>query len=332
MTGNALNRPPVEVGEVIATGWNLYRRNFSQYALVALKAYLWLFVPTVIVTVASSLSAPIAGLPDQYAGLGLLLFVAFMVGYVVCAARYFGWITGISRLAYQVLRGAVDEREALRFTRSRQYSLLWENLLKVLIFLIPGLVWLITIGIIVAGSGLTPEMLAQPERIDLAIVGRIILISLPVSLIFIVFIAWLGLRTMLADQALAVEPESGAIASIGRSWKLVKGSVLRSFFVAFVAYLFIVPVSVFLSIFGQALGASIFAIAPPEEVVINSFGDALPYIGIAVISTIFSTLAGVVTMPLWQTMATTLYVRLVEKLTGEKLATAGGSERAMADS
>ena len=319
MTGNALNRPPIEVGEIIATGWNLYRRHFSQYALVALKAYLWLFVPTVIVTVVSSLSAPMAELPDRYAGLGLLAFVAFMVGYIICAAKYFGWVTGISRLAYQALRGAVDEREALRFTRSRQYSLLGANVLKVLIFLLPGIAWLLAIGVIVAGSGLTPEMLAQPERIDLAIVGRIILISLPVSLIFLALIAWLGLRTMVADQALAIEQESGTSASIGRSWKLVKGSVLRSFFVAFVAYLFIIPVSILLSILGQALSVSIFTIAPPEEVVINSFADTLPYIGIAVISTIFSTLAGVVTMPLWQTMATTLYVRLVEKFTGEKL-------------
>ena len=320
MTSDSLNRPPIEVGGIVATGWNLYRKHFSQYALIALRGHLWLFIPATIGTLVGNLGAQ---LPDRYVGLSLLLAVAFIVFYIICGAKYFGWVTGVSRLAYQNLRGTVDEREALRFTRSRQYPLLGTNLLKGLILTIPTIVWLIAVGIIAGRSGLTFEMLEQPELIDPAVVGRIILISLPVSLIFLVLVVWLGLRTMLADQSLAIEQESDAISAIGRSWKLVKGSVLRSFLVVFVAYLFILPVSFLLSTFGQAISVSLFNVVPPEEVVLNSVGDALPYVGAAVVLTIFSTLAGVITVPLWQTMATTLYVRLVEKLMGESLAADG---------
>ena len=229
MTTNDLNRP-IETGEILSGGWRLYRQNFSQYCLIALKAYLWIFVPTVIATVGSALAPQLTRLPGRYAGGVVLASVVFAVVYIICAAKYLGWVTGISRLAYQALRGEVDEREALRFTRSRQFSLLWENVLRVLIFLIPFLGFGLAIGLIIATSGITGEMLARPEQINPAIIGRIILFSLPISLIFLLFITWLGLRTMLADQALAIEQNSGAADSIGRSWQLVKGSCTALFF------------------------------------------------------------------------------------------------------
>ncbi|MGB3300719.1 MAG: glycerophosphoryl diester phosphodiesterase membrane domain-containing protein [Phormidesmis sp.] len=310
---------PIETGSIIATGWRLYRTNFARYVLIALKASLWLLLPLFLVSPISWLLT--AQNAADYAGLlALLIPILFVLG-LLCYAEYLGLSTGISRLAYQSLGrdvgdGAAEtELEALRFTRSRKYSLLWENILRGLIFFLAYAVFfvvaliLVVIAIAVSGSGLAdgdPSTIFSP--VGLAI-GLLFAIG---TLVFICFFIWLAMRLMLADQPLAIEPGSSATQAIKRSWTLVEGNVLRSLLVMIVTYLIVIPVVFVSSIIGQLIAYQLLnlAIAPPPGETVGSLAEGLPIFIGAAVSGIVSTFGSAVMLPLWHTMLTALYVQL----------------------
>ncbi len=310
----SLSREPIEVGRIFATGWRLYRSNFSQYGLIALKASLWLFLPLLLfLPIRVLLTAK--NIAD-YAGLLALLIPAWLVVGLLCYAEYLGLATGISRLVYQSLSHADEsEREALRFTRSRKYSLLWENVLRGLIFFSAYFVFLVIAVILVIiaiaishsnlGSG-DPSAFLSPAGL---IVGLLFAVG---TLVFIGFFIWLALRLMLADQPLAIEQDSGAAKAIGRSWTLMKGNVLRSLLLMFMAYILVVPIVLVSSLVGQLIAYRLFGFAPLPDPggTIASFAEVLPFLAGAVVSAIISTLGSIITLPLWSTLLTALYFEL----------------------
>ncbi|MEI6063817.1 MAG: hypothetical protein WCQ26_04435 [Pseudanabaena sp. ELA748] len=46
---------PLSIGNVVSTGLVLYRSNLKTYFLIALRAYLWISLPLIILGIASSL-------------------------------------------------------------------------------------------------------------------------------------------------------------------------------------------------------------------------------------------------------------------------------------
>lgn len=314
---------PIETGSIIATGWRLYRANFSQYVLIALKASLWLLLPLFLVSPISWLLT--AQNAADYAGLLALFIPALLISGLLCYAEYLGLSAGISRLAYQSLshaEGAAEanganetEREALRFTRSRKYSLLWENILRGLMFSLAYAVFfivaliLVVIAIAISGSGLAdgdPSRFFSPMGLA---VGLLFAVG---TLAFICFFIWLAVRLVLADQPLAIEQNSGATQAIRRSWTLVEGNVLRSLLVMIVTYLIVIPVVLISSLAGQLIAYRLlnFAIAPPPGETVGSLAEGLPIFIGAAVSGIVSTFGSAVMLPLWHTMLTALYVQL----------------------
>ena len=307
------SREPIEVGRIFATGWGLYRSHFSQYGLIALKASLWLFLPLLLfLPIRVLLTARNIG---DYAGLLALLVPALLVVGLLCYAEYLGLATGISRLVYQSLSHADEsEREALRFTRSRRYSLLWENVLRGLIFFLAYLVFLIiAVVFIVVAIALSRSNLGGDPSAFFSPAGLIVGLLFAVgTLVFIGFFIWLALRLVLADQPLAIEQDSGTAKAIGRSWTLMKGNVLRSLLLMIMAYIIVLPVVLVSSVIGQLIAYRLFGLAPLPEPgrTIASFAEVLPFLAGAVISAIVSTLGSIITLPLWSTLLTALYFEL----------------------
>lgn len=315
MTTNSANEPanePIDVGNIIATGWKLYTANFSQYSLISLKANLWMFVPLVLFSLINIITPLMAVNPSDYIGFLALLVPAFVVTGILCWAQYLGLSTGISRLAYQSLSGVTEtERDALRFTRSRRYSLLWQAILRSLILMAAYFVFVVIAAILIAiavavGYG------AQGN-------GSLSLVSLVIGLLivvgvfaFVCFFVWLSVRIMLADQPLVIEQESGATKAIVRSWELTKGSVLRSLLIAFVTCIIIVPISLVTYAISQLVAYQLLALAPPPTITdtIASFMELLPFLPGILVSILGSIIGSVVTVPLWHTMLTTLYFEL----------------------
>jgi len=317
MTGNR-SSSLVDSSEIISTGWQLYRRNWAQYVKISLWGYLWLLLPVVVFAIAiGALSVQVSA--DTFSnnisgiiGLLILATVAFFVISAICFAQFLGWTAGISRLVYQSLsEGVEDERAALRFTRSRKYSLLWQNLLRGFIFLGAYLAFGLIILVLTAigfglfgvtgfgGSGTTGLALAWGA------------VEVLVGLAFLVFVVWVGLRLMLADQSLVLEQDSSAWASISRSWAATKGNVLRSLQVVIFAFLISIPISLAFNITAQIIATILIGLAPASESLSADAGlGVVPFVVAVLVLLLGSFGAVIFTLPLWHAMLTTLYHRL----------------------
>ncbi|MGB7247731.1 MAG: hypothetical protein WBC73_02245 [Phormidesmis sp.] len=309
--GPPLNGPPksnrpVAVGDVLATGWRLYRSHFSQYAAIALKANLWMFVPLMLISLIGALFAQGAESVSAYRGVLALLVPSAVVLFILSFAQFLGLTAGISRLAYQTLsEGHETAPDTLRFTLSRKYSLLWQNVLRGLIFMavyILLLFFAVVFIVVVIGEAETSSTL--PTVVALLAVGGMI------ASIFC-FI-WLALRMMLADQPLAIEPESSATKAIGRSWRLTKGSVMRSLLVAITVYFIAVPITFILYVASQIIVYRLFSLSsvPAPGTAPLALADMVPVLAGAGISVLGSLAGSVITTPLWHTMLTALYFNL----------------------
>ena len=317
MTGN-LSTSQLDSSEIISTGWRLYRQNWSQYALISLKGYLWMFLPiAVVLGTAGILSIQVSAETfsenvGRFIGLVVLATVAFLVVSVFCFAQFLGWTAGISRLVYQTLSGGTESEEAaLKFTRSRKYALLWQNFLRGLLFLGTYVVFgLVILVLTLIGFG----VLGAVDGEGNGAVGLVVALGafqLLLFLAFLVFVAWVGLRLMLADQSLALEQDSSAIAAINRSWEATQGNVVRSLQVALFTVLISIPISMAFSIVAQIIATILIGIAPePESLSADSLAGFIPYLAAVLIMLAGSLGGAIFILPLWHSMLTTLYFRL----------------------
>ncbi|MEL6471758.1 MAG: hypothetical protein AAFQ74_18690 [Cyanobacteria bacterium J06623_4] len=320
-------RKPLSIGDIVGTGWRLYTENFARNFVIALRGTLWLLVPFVVAVLAILwMVAQGEGLYNL-SGAIALLFPAWIVLFVYCAAQSLGEIAGISRLAFQSLSpaattdaegdldGAAGEREALRFTRSRKFSFLGSATIQTIILGIVNFIFFIFFSVLIvfalfsSGYGGLLGLLEGSEGGGNPQLALLTFLLLPISLIlFICFYVWLSMRITLAEQALAIERESGAIASIGQSWKLMKRQVLRSFGVVFLAGLISLPITVGVSIISQMINAQIFNIAAMADTD-SSAGPLilLPVLGSYLVATIVGLLGSIIVGPFFKSVLTTLY-------------------------
>lgn len=287
--------------------------------LISLKGHLWMLVPVVIVVgIAVVLGMQVS--EETYADnlnniIGLLVFagVAFSVISMMCFAQFLGQTTGISRLVYVALSGSgEDERAALRFTRSRRYSLLWQNLLRGLIFLGTYLVFgLVVLVLILIGASLAGGLSEGGNAGLFVVLGAF---NVLLFFAFLVFVAWLGLRLMLADQSLVIEPDSSAVVSINRSFEATKGRAWISLQVAIFTFLITTLISMALSIATQIAVTIFVQVAPAvESLSVDSLLGLLtiiPYVLAVLVFVVGSFAGAVIVLPLWHAMLTTLYFRL----------------------
>ncbi|MEL6262438.1 MAG: hypothetical protein AAFR12_15365 [Cyanobacteria bacterium J06626_6] len=319
-------RQPLSIGDIIGTGWRLYTENFARNFVIALRGTLWLLVPFVVAVLA--ILWMLAQGPDLYnfSGVIALLFPAWVVLFLYCAAQSLGEIAGISRLAFQSLSPATAigddlsgdlpvQTEALRFTRSRKFSFLGSATIQTIILGIVNFVFLIFFSVLIvfamfsSGLGGLVGFDSSNSGGGNPQMALLTFLLVPISLIlFICFYIWLSMRITLAEQALAIERESGAIASIGQSWKLMKKQVLRSFGVVFLAGLISLPITIAVSIISQMINAQIFDLTAMLEQEPDS-GPLiiLPVVGSYIIATIVGLLGSIIVGPFFKTVLTTLY-------------------------
>ena len=302
---------PMTIGEIIGTAWRLYRTHFGAYVVRSLYGSFWLVLPLVILLSGAlwMLSARLT-VPDLSGPLALIL-PAWVVLFLWCNAQSLGEFSVISRSVYRSLKtppGLVVEtmEETLRVTRSRRRSLLGSAMLQwlilgtlsVLLFLAVAL----SLGMIFVGMGLVT---AQPSS-GLFLSGGALFLG---SLVLLGgLLVWLSVRFLVTEQTIVVETGVGAIASIGRSWQLMKKTVLRAIGLVILVWLICLPI--FLATFVvseivQSIVLPLFdavpspALSPP--IVFLSF------VASTAIDLVVSLLGGIITSPLFRAAVTTLY-------------------------
>ncbi len=311
------------VGTIVGTAWRLYRSNFSQYLPLSLRGSAWLFLPTILLLAGLLwvLSQNIA--IDNLLGFLALLIPAWIVLALWCNAQSLGEFSAISRLVYRALSlptGAAPETpnetlnempaetpaESLRFTRSRKFALLGSAAIR---WVISGVVSIISLfvysfafGMIVVGSG----ALSGNPIPGLFLGGGALLL---ISIILLTWLSiWIAVRLLVAEQSLAIEQNSGAIASIGRSWRLMKKHALRATGVMILAGLICLPIWIVTSLVAQIAqnnlltlaGVSLSSSPPPETLLLTA--GVFYAAGL-----LFSILGGIITAPFLRAVVTTLY-------------------------
>ena len=282
---------PLSIGNVVSTGLVLYRSNLKTYFLIALRAYLWISLPLIILGIASSLFLVNIATSRQYPWGLLVIALLLLIGGI---AKYQTNVALISRLAYQDLIG---QPETVRVARQHIDPKLWRFWwVAISVFLQLVIIYILAAIALIIFTGILGFILGPIFRGGAAIL--IGFLSGAIGFLGIVIIlSWYFARWMIAEVPLAVEKNLTASESIKRSWDLTQNSALRVQGVALVAFLVTIPITALTNYAPQIL----FIGARP--------GSPLFWTGTA-LSFIFSLLGSILVLPLWQTIKSAIYYDL----------------------
>ncbi len=275
---------PLSIGNVVSTGLVLYRSNLKTYFGIALRAYLWIILPLVLLGVASGMFLMSRQYPWGLLAISLILLLGGIGKYLTNSAL-------ISRLAYQDLIGKPEtESKARQYIDPKLWTFWWVSILVGFQLLLIYILAAIAVGIVATVLGFILRTLLGPILAGYLIV---VIVGLGVSII----LSWYFARWMIAEVPLAIESNLTAMESIKRSWELTQNSALRVQGIVLIAFLVTIPITALTNYAPQFL----FARAVP--------GSALFWIGTAV-SFVFSLLGSVLILPLWQTIKAAIYYDL----------------------
>jgi len=275
---------PLSIGNVVSTGLVLYRSNLQTYFGIALKAYLWIILPLILLGVASGLFVVSRRYP------WLLLVIAFIL-LLAGIAKYLTNSALISRLAYQELIGKPEtESKARQHIDPKLWQFWWIAILVGLQLFIIYILAAIALIVVATILGFILRNSLNP-----VIAG--VLVATITALGIAIILSWYFARWMIAEVPLAVEGNVTASESISRSWDLTKNSALRIQGIALIAFLVTLPITALTNYAPQFLFASARA------------GSPLFWTGTG-ISFIFSLIGSILVLPLWQTIKAAIYYDL----------------------
>lgn len=164
-------------------------------------------------------------------------------------------------------------------------------------------IWLILSVVIGIFAGIMAGMAYTSQQNVITIVV-LVLTGIGIFIVALIFIARLLTRFFVLDLPLAVEENIKATKTLGRSWKLTKGYVGRSFVVFFMATLVTLPVGIIVQITAGIL-QKILTVTIPANPTDSSF-QLLFFIiiyGIGLLINVFL-------LPFWQALKAIVYYDL----------------------
>jgi Membrane domain of glycerophosphoryl diester phosphodiesterase len=304
MTVSSTPQGPLTVGNVVSAGLQLYRNHFKQYFGVAVQATLWGLLPFLAVIGAG---IALAVLQIDSPGLIALLIAVGVVLFLYGIGKYMAKSAAIARLAFGELTNQPESTDqASRFTNSRIWGFWGVALLIGLLY--SGLLFGLYLGIaviafvlILALGGLNAAQAGSFEQWFTSN-PAIAFVGLPAFLLLIIGIillfAWVGARFAIAELPLAIETEVGVIRSIGRSWQLTQKSAWRIVLILFVTFLITIPLQILVQVVTNFLQVALVAVVPDTAFEFSVVMAATYAIGLV---------AGVIVLPLWQTIKAVIY-------------------------
>lgn len=314
MTASSTPQGPLTVGNVVSAGLQLYSNHFKEYFSVAVRATLWALLPFIAVIAAA---IGLAVLQVDSPGLIVLLAVVGLVLTLYCIGKYMAESAAIARLAFSELTSQPESsKQASRFTNTRLWGFWKVALLMGLLYfgLAIGLyiaIAVIAVAMIAAFGGLSAAQTGSFEQwltanptIAIIVVLAIFLLLIGIMLLF----SWIAARFAIAELPLAIESEVGATRSISRSWQLTKKSAWRIVLILFVTFLITIPLQLLVQVLTSFLQVGLVAVIPDTD---SSFSVVMFAATYAI-----SLVAGVIVLPLWQTIKAVIYYDLRSRREG----------------
>lgn len=316
MSQGSRSSQPLSVGNVVSTGFQLYKKNSKQYLGIALAAIGWTLLP-ILVLIAFILIAGIVSASNQSLsqslssalGIVALGIIVTIVVAVFCVRNYYKNTALISRLAFSELSQQPESIiAARRFVNSRQWSFLLNQILVGLIAL--GIVSTTYFVLRTLGAILFAVVRGGNSAV-VVVFGLLFVVSV---VAVIVFAFWFAAHLFGAEVALAVEVQSSAADSIGRFWNLTKGNVWRIVGVILVAVLLTAPIVVFSRLVSYILQNVAAGLPTPTDFSSLMFAGIIYFAGIGI-----SLLLNVLVLPFWQVTKAVTYLDLQNRREGLNL-------------
>jgi uncharacterized RDD family membrane protein YckC len=305
---------PLSAGNIVNVSLSVYRANFKPFFKLSAIATGWAMVPIITGAV---LALFFLAVRNYYALLGLLI-PAWMALTLFCVVRFLSTAAALSRLTFSQLTSEPEPIDtAQRFVRSRQWGFLGNYLLRFLIFMgiataayfAAAIAIVVVVGFMGGFAWLTNPNSPFENPVPILIAALLVaLIILAVALGFI----WFASRFSLAEVPLAIETNTTATESIGRSWDLTTGSVVRIGLAFTAAFLVTLPLQVVVQVASIASQGAISIMNRDGNPALASL-SMLSSWGISLV-------VGVVLMPLWQGIKGVMYYDLRNRREGLGLA------------
>ena len=299
---------PLSVGNIVSSGFQLYREKFKDYLPIALAAVGWSLLPILGLIGLGLIVAAIIGAtqePTAGGGIAVLGFVAMIVLAVFCSAKSLANSALITRLAFGELKNEPEAlTDARRFVNSRKWSFfavqIWVGLiasgLVLGVYIVAGLLGFALFAAVGGSRGGSPSP-------GLMIIGGLLLLLIVVAAIAAFF--WLSARLFATEVPLAIEPQILPLQSVKRFWSLTKGNVWRVFLVLLITFTITLPlylIAQFISIIPQGLVLGLIRDNPDALVIGNALSTLISYaVGL---------LLSIVVLPLWQIIKAAVYYDL----------------------
>jgi len=199
---------PLSVGNVVSAGLRLYRDHFKLYLGIAFRACLWALLP--------------------------------IYGW----AKFSANSALISRLAFRELSERPETvTQARRHINPRMWSFFFAGILVILIFLGAMIGFSVLFGIVASVLPIQAMVMGFLFNPDPVKIGIFLLLALVIGIALMFGYIWLYSRLSIVELPLAIENNVDATSTIGRSWLLTKGFVLRLVGIFFVAYIITIPIA-----------------------------------------------------------------------------------------
>jgi hypothetical protein len=306
---------PLNVGNVVSAGFRLYFSHFQQYLGIAALATLWTLLPIVLIFI----TGLIVFTQNAWPFLGLLVPLWIAVA-VYGAAKYAGNAAAIARLAFgELVNQPESSQQARRYTQGRMWSLLLVGVLVFLIFfgismvLYLALIILAVIAILAIGGGALaqssgPEAIGQVLANNPAVFLLMLLLFLVILIAAIAFVVWLSARFSIVDMPIAIETGVGATQSLGRGWTLTSRSAWRIVLILIVTSLATFPFQLVVQIISSLLQVFFTQWFPADSPSLLFFSTLGSYM--------IGFLAGIILLPLWQSIKAVIYYDLRSRREG----------------
>ncbi len=315
-------RESLTIGDIVSVAFAIARQRWKQHGGIALQATAWLFIP-VIGAVLLSIGMPLATVGRSTARAGasgmsgtmVLLVVLWLVSGLYCLGRYLANSALIARLAFNDLVQEEETiQEARRYTQSRTWSYLGASLLMGILFsvalVVISIIMFLVIGlfaVVFTAAGLSAmSRSSNPVAIFFVIIGM-----LGLFLLFLAGLSWFGSRFFFYEVPMTLERETGAVASVGRTWNLGARSNVRLMVVTTLAYLVTIPVQVIAQVMMFIL------LIIPQIIVDRNTGLSGGLLAMSTVANLVVNFAViVVTLGFWQVVKAVVYFDLRNRSEG----------------
>ena len=317
---------PLNIGNVVTAGFRLYRSHLKLYFLIALRSQAWQWLPAWVLLPIGLVVATIAPdnpSPEDFIGLILLSTVLGAGLFIFGSMKFLVNSAQISRLAFgDLVEQPESPRMASQQVNARMWRFLGMGFLMWLIRTLATTAFVVVVGLFIVllaivatlVTGTSFQMLDRDPATAFVVLAILVIGGVAVFLAAMIPLGWFLLRFFIVEVPLAIEDNIGPADTIGRSWTLTKGNVIRLFVIALVGFAITVPIQFAIQLFSNILQLIVSVAVPGFENPTLAMAPVLILFFLVIFGLFI--VSNALVLPFWQTLKAAAYYDLRSRREG----------------